>query len=178
LQLALLADVIFQQGFLGLPFHRVYFSDNSVHMENLPTTRWKIPVSLRFSYFASDHLILRGYYRYYQDDWDLSAHTLSIEPVIKPTAFFSISPFYRLYVQQATKYFAPYQVHTAANRFYTSNFDLSSFTSHFFGSGMRLATPGGVLGWSKLSALELRYGHYTRTNNLVSDVISLNLTLR
>ena len=48
LQLALLADVIFQQGFLGLPFHRVYFSDNSVHMENLPTTRWKIPVSHSF----------------------------------------------------------------------------------------------------------------------------------
>jgi len=178
LQLALMADVIFQQGFLGLPFHRVYFTDNSVYMEKLPTTRLKIPVSLRFSYFAGDHLILRGYYRYYQDDWDLSAHTFSIEPVIKPTAFFSVSPFYRLYVQQATKYFAPFGVHTAANQFYTSNYDLSGFTSHFFGSGLRLAPPGGILGWSNLSALELRYGHYTRTNNLVSDVISLNLTIR
>lgn len=178
LQLALLADVIYQNGFLGLPFHRVYFNDNSVHVEKLPETRLKIPVSLRFSYFAGDHLILRGYYRYYQDDWDLSAHTLSIEPVIKPTAFFSISPFYRVSYQQATRYFAPYRVHTAANQFYTSNYDLSSFTSHFFGSGIRLAPPGGILGWSKLSALELRYGHYTRTNNLVSDVLSLNLTIR
>ncbi|MFN9666819.1 MAG: DUF3570 domain-containing protein [Bacteroidota bacterium] len=178
LQLALLADIIYQQGFLGLPFHRVYFSDNSVHMENLPTTRLKIPVSLRFSYFASDQLILRGYYRYYQDDWDLSAHTISLEPVFKPTAFFSISPFYRLYVQQATRYFAPIGVHTAANQFYTSNFDLSSFTSHFFGSGLRLAPPGGILGWEKLSAMEVRYGHYTRTNNLFSDVLSVHLTIR
>lgn len=178
LQMALLADVIYQQGFLALPFHRVYFNDNTVHVEKLPESRLKIPLSLRFSYFASDHLILRGYYRYYQDDWDLSAHTISLEPVIKPTAFFSISPFYRLYMQQATRYFAPYRTHTAANSYYTSNYDLSTFTSHFFGSGIRLAPPGGILGWSNLSSLELRYGHYTRTNNLVSDVLSLHLTVR
>jgi hypothetical protein len=86
-----------------------------VHVEKLPDSRLKTPISIRASYFAGDHLILRGYYRYYQDDWGMTAHTISLEPVIKPTAFFSVSPFYRFYSQQATKYFAPYQQHTAAN---------------------------------------------------------------
>ena len=178
LQLSLLADVILQQGYLGLPFHRVYFNDNSVHVEKLPDSRLKIPVSLRASYFMGDHLILRAYYRYYQDDWALSAHTISLEPVIKPTAFFSVSPFYRFYSQQATKYFAPYQQHTAANTYYTSNFDLSTFTSHFYGAGIRVAPPNGLLGLDHLGSLEIRYGHYSRSNNLLSDIVSVNLTIK
>jgi len=178
LQISLLADFILQQGYLGLPFHRVYFNDNSVHVEKLPDSRMKIPVSLRASYFMGDHLILRAYYRYYQDDWALSAHTISLEPVIKPTAFFSISPFYRFYSQQATKYFAPYQQHTAANTYYTSNYDLSTFTSHFYGTGLRIAPPNGVLGLEHLGSLEIRYGHYSRSNNLLSDIVSLNLTIK
>ncbi|NDA62584.1 MAG: DUF3570 domain-containing protein, partial [Chitinophagia bacterium] len=178
LQISLLADLIMQQGYLGLPFHRVYFNDNSVHVEKLPDSRMKIPVSLRASYFMGDHLILRAYYRYYQDDWALSAHTISLEPVIKPTAFFSISPFYRFYSQQSTKYFAPYQQHTAANTYYTSNYDLSTFTSHFYGTGLRIAPPSGLLGSEHLSSLEIRYGHYSRSNNLLSDIVSLNLTIK
>jgi hypothetical protein len=178
LQLSILADVILQQGYLSLPFHRVYFSDNSVHLEQLPDSRLKLPISIRASYFAGDHLILRGYYRYYQDDWGMTAHTISLEPVIKPTAFFSVSPFYRFYSQQATRYFAPYQQHTAANTYYTSNYDLSTFTTHFYGAGLRIAPPNGILGWQHLGALELRYGHYSRSNNMQSDIVTLNLTIK
>src|ERR1043166_6893623 len=42
LQVMLDGELIYQQGYLGLPFHRVYFNDNSLHVENLPSTRLKI----------------------------------------------------------------------------------------------------------------------------------------
>ncbi|RZJ53674.1 MAG: DUF3570 domain-containing protein, partial [Flavobacterium sp.] len=43
-QVMLLADVVQQNGYLSLPFHRVYFKDNTVHQENLPDSRLKIPL--------------------------------------------------------------------------------------------------------------------------------------
>jgi Protein of unknown function (DUF3570) len=177
-QIMLLADLIYQKGYLGLPFHRVYFADNSVHVENLPDTRMKIPLGFRASYFMGDKFIIRTYYRYYHDDWELSAHTFDIEMPVKITPFFSISPFYRYYSQSAVKYFAPYQVHTAADQFYTSNYDLSKFNSNFYGTGFRIAPPKGIFGMQHLNMLELRYGHYTKTTRMNSDIISLNLKFK
>ena len=178
LQLMFIADLISQKGLLSLPFYRVYFNDNSVHTENLPDTRMKIPLGFRANYFIGDKVILRSFYRYYHDDWGLTAHTLEVETPVKVTPFFSITPFYRYYKQTAVDYFAPYKTHTSADQYYTSNYDLSAFNSNFYGAGIRLTPPKGVFGIQRLSMLELRYGHYTRTNGLKSDIISMNLKFK
>lgn len=178
LQIMFLADLVYQKGYLGLPFHRVYFTDNSVHVENLPDARMKIPLGFRASYFIGDHLILKAFYRYYKDDWGLNAHTIDLEAPVKITPFFSITPFYRFYKQTAVDYFAPYKIHTAADQFYTSNYDLSAFTSNFYGAGFRIAPPKGVFGMNHLSMLELRYGHYTKNYGMNANVISLNLKIK
>lgn len=178
LQVALLADFVQQQGFLSLPFYRVYFTDGSVHQEKLPDSRFKIPIGLRANYFAGDHFIIRTYYRYYKDDWGISSHTVNLEVPVKITPFFSISPFYRFYNQSAVKYFAPYQQHSGATEFYTSNYDLSKFNSHFLGAGVRLAPPKGVFGIQHFNMIEIRYGHYTRDNAMNANIISLNIKLK
>lgn len=175
LQIMLIGDVISQSGYLSLPFHRVYFADGSVHQEKMPDSRLKIPVAIRASYFLGDNIIIRAYYRYYSDDWSLKAHTADIEIPIKLSQQFSLSPFYRYYTQTGTKYFKPYGEHTTADEFYTSNYDLSKFDSGFFGTGMKLTPPKGVFGLKHFNTLEIRYGHYTRTTDMVADIISLNI---
>ena len=166
LQVSFDGEAIYQKGYLGLPFHRVYFTDNSVHVENLPDTRLKIPLGLRANYFIGDKIILRTWYRNYHDDWGISSNALQLETVVKLTPFFSVTPFYRFYQQTAADYFKPYQVHTAADQYYTSNYDLSKFNSNFFGAGFRIAPPKGVFNIQHLNALELRYGHYQKTNGM------------
>jgi hypothetical protein len=174
-QLLFQADIVTQQGYLSLPFHRVYFNDGSVHQENLPDSRFKIPLAVRASYFLGDNIIIRAYYRYYTDDWKLTSHTADIEVPFKISPFLSLSPFYRYYTQSAIKYFKAYGEHTGSEEFYTSNYDLSKFNSNFFGLGIRLAPPNGVLGIKHLNMLEIRYGHYDRSTNLASDIVSINL---
>jgi len=178
LQIMLVGDVISQNGYLSLPFHRVYFADGSVHQEKMPDTRLKIPLGIRASYFLGDNLILRAYYRYYTDDWGINSHTADLEIPVKLTQAFSLSPFYRYYTQSGTKYFKPYREHTSADEYYTSNYDLSKFNSGFFGMGMKFTPPEGVFGVKHWNTLELRYGHYTRTTNMVSDIVSLNIKFR
>lgn len=178
LQLLVLLDLAYQDGLLSLPFNRVYFTDKSVGIEKLPASRFKVPVSLRANYFLGDRIIFRTFYRYYQDDWGLRAHTAELETVLKITPFISVSPFYRYYSQTAIDYFAAYGEHSTAAAYYSSDYDLSKFNSHFAGAGFRIISPNGLLGIRQFNALELRYGHYSRQTGLVSDIMSLNLKFK
>ena len=178
LQIMVIADFIKQQGYLGLPFHRVYLNTNAVTVENLPDSRTKIPLGFRASYFIGDKVILRGFYRFYHDDWGLTAHTVNLETPVKINPFFSVIPFYRYYTQSAVDFFAPYKGHTTTDQYYTSNYDLSKFNSNFYGAGLKITPPKGVFGIQRLNMLELRYGHYTRTNGLKSDIVSLSLKFK
>ena len=171
LQASVLVDWVAQNGYLSLPFHRVYFADSSDHIENLPSQRYKLPIGFRLNYFMGDNIIIRSYYRYFTDDWGMKAHTASLEIPVKITPFFSVSPFFRYYTQTAIKYFQPYQVHTAKDTYYTSNYAYSAFSSQYYGVGIHIAPPGGI--WnSNLSSLEIRYGHYSQSTDLSSSIIS------
>ena len=73
MQILFLIDLAVQKGFLSMPFNRVYFNNNSVGIENLPSSRFKFPASVRLNYFLGDNVISRSFYRYYQDTWGLKA---------------------------------------------------------------------------------------------------------
>ena len=178
LEIAFLLDLIYQSGYLGTPFHRIYFSNGSESNEHLPSSRFKIPIALRANFFASDKLIIRTFYRYYKDDWGLSAHTLSLDLPVKLTSFFSVSPFYRYYTQSAVNYYAPYKAHKVSEQFYTTDDDLSPFSSNTVGIGFRMAQPGGVFSIKHLNALELRFAHYDRNDGLNSNILTLSLKMK
>jgi hypothetical protein len=175
LQVLLIAEPSYQTGLLATKYQRVFFKDGSELTETLPDSRIKIPVGLRANYFLGDRFIIRSFYRYYQDNWGLQAHTIDMELPIKITPFASLSPFYRFYSQNGIDYFAPYAQHDRIEKYFTSDYDLSKFTSQFYGTGIRLAPPKGVFGFEKWNSVELRYGHYQRSNGLQSNEISLHL---
>ena len=178
MQFSLLTDAVVQQGYLGLPFYRTYFNDGSVHIENLPGSRFKLPLGMRFNYFLGDRIILKSYYRYFMDNWGVKSHTVSLEAPFKITPFVSLSPFYRYYIQTAANFFAPYGVHTANDKFYSSDYNYAAFSSNYEGINLRLAPTNGILGAKGFSALELRYGHYRQTTGLLANSITMNLTFK
>ncbi|MBZ5858711.1 DUF3570 domain-containing protein [Flavihumibacter profundi] len=177
MQFSVMLDLVAQSGYLGLPFHRVYFNDGTVHVENLPSSRVKIPLGFRLNYFLGDKVVLRSYYRYYKDDWGITSHTAELEVPVKITSFFSVSPFYRYYTQTGSKYFGAIGTHTAADQYYTSNYSLSALNSQFMGVGIHLAPPGGIFN-QHVSAMEARYGHYTQTTDLYAHVITFAFTFK
>ena len=178
LQVIFLGDIVQQQGYLSLPFHRVYFTDASVHQESLPDSRFKVPLGFRANYFLDDRFIIKTYYRFYMDNWGVTSHTADIEVPVKITPFFSLSPFYRFYSQTASKYFAPYEQHTSSEQYYSSNYDYSKFNSNFFGAGIRVAPPKGIFSTAHFSMIELRYGHYTKNVDMQSNIVSMNLKFK
>lgn len=177
-QMALLGDIAYQEGLLSTRFHRVYFNDGSLRSENLPTTKLKIPVGVRTSYFIGDRTVMRGYYRYYWDNWGVQAHTASLEFSYKITPFISLAPSYRFYTQQATDYFAAFQGHDPTQTYFTSDYDLSGFNSNMFSLNARFSNLNDKIFMKKLNAIELRYGYYMRSTNLDAHTITLALNFK
>ncbi len=194
LQFAVSSDFVYQKGLLYTPFHRVFFDDgqdndtvkfwnSAVDVENLPDSRFKIPVGIRISYFPSDMLVIRFYYRYYYDDFGITSHTFNLETPIKVNPFFSVYPFVRYYTQTASKYFYPYGTLKVkemnvyplvpVEKYYTSDYDLSEFVNWKLGLGLRYSPVYGLVRakvpylpkWMiKFKSLDLRFFNYNRSD--------------
>lgn len=180
-QMAFLLDLGYQEGLLATKFNRVYFNDlaATVKSENLPDTRFKIPIGMRANYFLGDHLILRAFYRYYWDNWNINSHTISLEPTIKLSAFSSLSIPYRYYVQTKADYFQPIFQHNLADEYFTSDYDLSAFSSNMIGLGYKIVDHNkGLFNVKRINSLELRYGYYNRNNGLSSHILTLAMKFK
>jgi len=187
LQIALASDIVYQQGLLSTPFHRVYFRGVTLpRIESLPTRRLKVPLSIRANYFLSDFFVLRSYYRFYYDDFEIMAHTASMELPIKLGNTFTIYPHYRYHTQSAATWFAPFAEHFETETFYTSDYDLSAFNSHNYGIGLSFAPVYGIsrfrvnsrgrLGFFK--SVDLRYSQYQRSDGLSAFSLGLDFAFR
>ena len=178
-QVAFLADTGYQEGLLATKFNRVYFEDLSVRSEKLPSTRFKIPVGIRGNYYLNDKIVLRTFYRYYYDNWNINSHTFSFEPSYKLTEFSSIAIPYRFYHQSQAKYFDAKNQHQLTNEYYTSDYDLSKFSSNMIGLDYHIVDSNkGIFNIKRIHSLDLRYGYYTRNDGLASHIITLALQFK
>ena len=184
MQASLSGEIVWQNGLLSTPFHRVYFQGQELAtIEKLPLNRFKFPLGARLNYFISDFMISRLYYRWYYDSFDILAHTASIDLPIKFGLAFSVYPHYRFHYQRAAKWFAPFQMHEAGVEYYTSDYDLSGFYSHKYGLGIRFSPvyglgrfrirPGTV---SMLKEIELRAARYVRSDGLKASTAGITIS--
>lgn len=164
--------VVYQSGLLSTPFHRVYFNDESLRVENFPRERWKFPVNFQLNTFLGTKFILRTGYRFYWDDFGVTGHTFSAELPYKISPVWTLLPSLRIYTQSASDFFRPYKAHSVDEKYYTSDYDLSKFSSYRAGFGFRYA-PFAVTSKRVFNELELRYSHYKRSDGLGAHMVVL-----
>ena len=198
-QISLFFDLLRQEGLLSTPYHRIYFADmanyyigqkqyiNSYEsasnsgvyrladdIERLPNSRYKLPIGIRMNYYVNDKIKIRSYYRYYTDNWGITAHTANIEVPYKINDHYTIYPMYRYYVQTASMYFAPFEQHYSTETFYTSDYDLSGFQSKQYGLGATytdLFTEFQLFGMG-LKNIDFRYNRYLRSDGLKANIVT------
>jgi hypothetical protein len=184
LQGSLALDFVQQQGLLSTPFHRVYFNDIADSfidnfqladdIEHLPDSRFKIAIGGRLNWYINEFLTVRTFYRYYFDDWGINSNTASIEVPIKITAKFTLYPSYRFYNQTAADYFNPYEGALSTNKFYTSDYDLSKYSSNQFGFGVSytdIFTTTHIWKFG-LKSIDLKFYQYDRNTSFSSSIIT------
>jgi hypothetical protein len=177
-QFALFPGFVYQNGLLCTPYHRVYFDDgHTERVERLPGERWKFPLGAQLNYFAGSNVIIRAYYRFYHDNWGIIAHTFQLELPVKLDPAVTVAPLARLSTETAAWYFKPYKEHSLTERYYTSNYDLSAFTSFKAGLTLRYAPQNALGNRFFFDALTLRYSWYKRSDGLTGNILSLMLDL-
>ena len=199
IQGAIFTDFVLQKGLLSNPLQRVYFSDRQDYyvgnfytlgnyastanrdlfhladdVERLPAQRLKLPVGTRLNFYLNEYAVLRTYYRYYWDDWGISANTFQFEVPIRFNLSWKFTPIYRYYQQSAADHFAPYNQHVSSSSFYTSDYDLSGFDSHQWGAAISYRS---VLSSFKLldfglKTAQIRAQNYRRSDGLTAFIVS------
>ncbi|MBS0001009.1 MAG: DUF3570 domain-containing protein [Cyclobacteriaceae bacterium] len=168
----------FQSGLLSTPFHRVYFADNSLAVENLPTSRTRTAFGFKWNSFIGGNVILKNRVDYYSDDFRIRGAGFDHETVIKISPRISMGPHFRFYLQNGSRYFAPYSEHPPDETFFTSDYDLSEFQTYLLGLNAKYS-PNGYLGKNLLfNHLTFRYSYFSRTDNLYAHIFSLVLNGR
>lgn len=175
--LGLFSETTYQKGLLATPFHRVYFENGTLAVEQLPQERWKEGLSLRWNHFLGGFVILKNSLGGYVDNFGITAIDIEHETAFKLNAFHVLRPGIRFHTQTAARYFAPYRHHSPADEFYTSDYDLSSFQSYRAGLSWRYAINRHLLKHTDLNALELGYAFYRRSDGLQAHIFHFSLVM-
>ena len=85
-----------------------------------------------------------------------------------------LKPSFRYYDQTAADYFAPYNKHFSTQKYYTSDYDLSAFSSLQLGGALVYTDVLSKykLGKLSLKMISLRYQNYQRSDGLSAFSVS------
>ncbi len=157
-----------QSGFLSTPFHEVILADGERVAERLPDSRSRSAVGLSLQYAFSKNVVQRIYYRYYDDDWGIAAHTVEAETHFRlPTERQQwVFPILRFYSQSGSDFFGPPGSFTQDNPFFTADHDLSEFDGEKVGLGYRVAVGSSHKLFGGVQSIEIRLTYYTRDTGL------------
>jgi len=163
-----------QDGVLSTPYHEVVlgpFEPGAVRVaERLPDSRLRKAVALRLSHSFSDRLVLRSGYRFYTDDWGISAHAVELEPHfrLRSEREMWLFPILRFSTQAGADWFGTPGTFTGTETYYTSDGDLAETTTQKYGVGFTLNTKPGQTWLGIFRRFEARAAVYDRDDGLTA----------
>lgn len=170
-----------QSGFLSTPFHEVLLADGSRVTERLPDSRRRAALGLSLNRSWRPSFVTRLYYRFYDDDWGIQAHTVEIEPHfrLRETSNLWVYPILRWHSQTGSDYYAPAFGFRGNEEFLTVDGDLGEFDAQKYGFGFTRTFRAGRTGWlSRLRGVNSRLTYYTRDDGLESYSASVGWSWR
>ncbi|HMM75145.1 MAG TPA: DUF3570 domain-containing protein [Gammaproteobacteria bacterium] len=111
--------------------------------ERRPDRRRQLALSTRLNqHLDALDASLQLDYRWYRDDWDIDAHTFTVEWYQSLPRDVELTPYLRYYTQSRAEFFAPYFLAPRADHTYSSDYRLSGFGA--LSGGLRLAKTFGA----------------------------------
>lgn len=119
-----------------------------------------------------EKFIVRNTLDLYSDNFGVRGIGIESEFPFSVDHTITLSPSFRFYHQESSRYFQSYGMHDITENYYTSDHDLSGFNSYKIGMGFRY-NPNKKLGRKYLfNELNLRYALYQQDNELKAHIIT------
>jgi hypothetical protein len=173
-------ELTHQNGLLSTPFHRVYFNDGSIKVENLPNNRSKLNLGFKWNTFLKTGQILKSEIDFFKDNFGVNAISAELTCVLPLGKDFEISPFSRYHIQSTSMYFKPFAEHNVDEMYYCSDYDLSAIHSIKIGFNLKilkflsLKTSNNRSKVIKsLSISSFRYAYFLRNDGLNAHLFGI-----
>ena len=116
-----------QSGFLSDPYKQVWIN-NDVLNDNRPDRRVMFTWTTRFrQYMERSRAALVMDYRFFRDDWEISAHTLEAAWRQPLGHNWEIAPSIRYYSQSAPDFYAPFYFELPEDGYWSSDYRLATY---------------------------------------------------
>lgn len=121
-------STLWQQGFLSDPYKLAYLTGSaSTVPDSRPDSRVSVSLATQFRHsFASPGLALHADYRYFRDDWQIEAHTLSLG-LFRSGSLWDWSASLRWYSQSQADFYAPFYDTLRSDGLASSDYRLSPY---------------------------------------------------
>lgn len=132
---------ITDEGFLNNPYRSVRYLDNTVPVgysyepELYPRTRTSNAAALRTKYYLPYRAALHGEYRYFEDTWNIKAHTFQLGYTHPWRDKWIFKLKYRYYTQDKADFYDDLFDRSEQTNFRARDKELSTFNSHTIGFG-------------------------------------------
>ncbi len=149
-------ETITDEGFLNNPYRSVRYIDStsplgySFEPEIYPRTRTSSSVSIGGQYYLPYRASIGLEYRYFNDSWDIQAHTFSTtytQPLRKDRWLIDVE--YRFYTQTKASFYNDLFPFQQAQNFLARDKELSSFNNHSIGINLEYKINTDRLSWLK-----------------------------
>lgn len=158
--------VTLQRGELGNTWNTVPLAAGGRESELLPRERVRHAASLALQQYLPWHGALKLRYRFYRDDWDVTAHSLEAELRQRIAEWLTVGASYRYHHQTGVSFFTVDAV-PSASPYATADSDLAGLFTQTIGGNANVNLPTARFG-----ALFLSFGfdHYFRSDKLRVNV--------
>lgn len=117
----------FQDGYLSDPYKEMWIN-GGIYFDHRPDSRTAISWSTRFrQYFAGSNAALHADYRYYRDDWGVTAHTLDLAWNQPLGDHFELAPSIRYHSQKAADFYIPAITNGEQPNYWSSDHRLATY---------------------------------------------------
>jgi hypothetical protein len=135
-------EIISDEGYLNNPYRSVRYFDASntslqysYQSEIYPQTCTSIAMAARAKYFLAPKSALSAGYRFYNDSWDINAHTFELRYTRPFLEHWELETSLRLYQQDSAEFYDDLFPFEDAQNFLARDKELSSFTTTTLGVG-------------------------------------------
>lgn len=129
-------EVITDEGFLNNPYRSVRYLDPdsasgfSYQAEVYPRTRTSTAVAARTRYFLPYRAAVHAEYRYFEDTWEIQAHTAELGYTHPLKDAWTLDVKFRYYSQSAASFYADLYPSASYQNYLARDKELSTFTSN------------------------------------------------
>jgi hypothetical protein len=154
----------FQSGVLGNTWNTVPLVTGDRVAEKLPDNRWRHAVVGRFAQWLPWDGALKGFYRFYVDNWGVVAHAAEAQLLQRVFDHLYVRGSYRFYTQTAVDFFTT--LSDERSSLFSADSDLAKFDSQTVGFKLVADVPWVFNG----AHVDAGYERYWRTDGLRVNV--------